>query len=133
MSMETLFLVVIRNFLCRTFGKIVEFISLQTFPDSLFIQSFFVLGDSANIFEYFLFLLPEPYNLAKQNSFNWVVEYIDSQEEDIITFNFKVNLWTAIFFLLPFILFRKVPSGWKQWKLYSQENHHKLPCGEKTE
>jgi len=46
------------------------------------------LGDSANVFEDFLFLLPEPYNLARQNSFEWVVEYIDSQELDTVTFDF---------------------------------------------
>ena len=50
------------------------------------------VGASANDVEDFLFLLPEPYNLARDNSFEWVVEYLDSMEDDVATFNFRVSI-----------------------------------------
>ena len=55
----------IRHFLCRTFGKIINLISLQTLPNSLFIQNFFVLGDSAKIFEDFFLSVAQTLQLGQ--------------------------------------------------------------------
>jgi len=47
------------------------------------------LGDSQNLSLSFLSMLPDPYTLARRNSYRWTVEYIDSQEDDNITFDNK--------------------------------------------
>eukprot|EP00092_Neocalanus_flemingeri_P019410 GFUD01021024.1.p1 GENE.GFUD01021024.1~~GFUD01021024.1.p1 ORF type:complete len:207 (+),score=83.92 GFUD01021024.1:125-745(+) len=44
------------------------------------------LGDSPNHSPY-ISMLPDPYNLARRNSYRWKVEYIDTQEEETITFD----------------------------------------------
>merc|ERR1712013_444548 len=54
------------------------------------------LGDSANDLEDFLFFLPEPYNLARDNSFKWVAEYLDSMEEAEVTFNHMASYHSII-------------------------------------
>jgi len=102
-------------YLCQLFGddgRFVEFINLTGRPVRLIgrlqMRSFSnmawstkiiilqggrhvwrFLGDSANDLEDFLFFLPEPYNLARENSFKWVAEYLDSMEEAEVTFNHK--------------------------------------------
>ena len=90
-------------------------------------------GESAHIFQDFLFLLPEPYNLARQNSFMWVVEYIDSQEEDIITFDLKVDI-LASFYLYSLSYFQEGPLRLETMKtlLPREKSQVKLRRKDKT-
>lgn len=37
-------------------------------------------------------MLPDPYVLARRNSYKWTAEYIDTQEEDAITFDTMVGI-----------------------------------------
>ena len=37
-------------------------------------------------------MLPDPYILARRNSYKWTAEYIDTQEEDVITFDTMVGI-----------------------------------------
>ena len=69
-----------RKSVCENF---LSFFSLITW---------FIPGNSANDLEDFLFLLPEPYALARDNSFEWVVEYMDTKEGQPIIFNYKVGI-----------------------------------------
>lgn len=45
------------------------------------------LGDSPNLSLYFLSLLPDPYSLARRNSYTWSVSYIDSSQTNKPTIN----------------------------------------------
>merc|ERR1711892_1067160 len=45
------------------------------------------LGESPNLSLYFLSLLPDPYLLARRNSYKWTAEYLDTREEGGITFD----------------------------------------------
>lgn len=48
------------------------------------------LGDSPNMSLYFLSLLPDPYSLARRNSYIWTVSYLDTTETEPIKLNNKV-------------------------------------------
>merc|ERR1712083_1231314 len=49
------------------------------------------LGESPNLSLYFLSMLPDPYLLARKNSYYWTVEYLDTLEEDSITFDDRMG------------------------------------------
>merc|ERR1739844_259574 len=48
--------------------------------------------DSPNLSLYFLSMLPDPYSLARRNSYYWTVEYLDTLEEDSITFDDRMGI-----------------------------------------
>merc|ERR550519_2704391 len=45
------------------------------------------LGDSPNLSLYFLSLLPDPYLLARRNTYVWTASYLDTKDGDSITIN----------------------------------------------
>merc|ERR1712228_436072 len=104
-------------YLCKLFGddgRFVEFVNLTSRPvrltsrlqmESLSNMSWSTsviieqgqkhkwrfLGDSPNLSLYFLSMLPDPYSLARRNSYYWTVEYLDTLEEDRITFDDRMG------------------------------------------
>merc|ERR1711981_422632 len=100
-------------FLCKLFGddgRFVEFINLtgrpvrltsrlqmENFSYMAWSTTFIIpqggkhvwrfLGESPKLSLYFLSMLPDPYLLARKNSYKWVAEYLDTKDQEGITFD----------------------------------------------
>ena len=55
-----------------------------------------ISGESPNLSLYFLSMLPDPYMLAKRNTYKWTAEYLDTREEEEITFDSMVSIHIAL-------------------------------------
>ena len=51
-----------------------------------------ISGESPNLSLYFLSMLPDPYMLAKRNTYKWTAEYLDTREEEKIIFDSMVSI-----------------------------------------